>query len=154
MSATSLISCLGSEDNGLLIVNWSSSGGIGITEFASCRQRGHQYSPLLTAKFPVISCVCSNKHKLSSISCPNVQPQLSIQRCRPPFYLCKNYLGHLGDTLLLEYLLYIHVLYFKNSYETAKNSDRYMLIGRIIETREKGHSQQNLVICLLSLFEI
>lgn len=78
MSATSLISCLGSEDNGLLIVNWSSSGGIGITEFASCRQRGHQYSPLLTAKFPVISCVCSNKHKLSSISCPNVQRKLSM----------------------------------------------------------------------------
>lgn len=42
-------------------------------------------------------------------------------------------------TLLLECLLYIHVLYFKNSYETAKNSDRYRLISRIIETREKGH---------------
>lgn len=154
MSATSLISCLGSEDNGLLIVNWSSSGGIGITEFASCRQRGHQYSPLLTAKFPVISCVCSNKHKLSSISCANVPRILSMQHCRPPFYFCKNYLGHLGVHLTLGiFVVYTCIIFKKFTYD-CQNSDRYMLISRIIETREKGHSQKNLVICLLSWFEI
>lgn len=32
-----LISCLGLEDNGFLIVNWFFFGGIGIIEFVSCR---------------------------------------------------------------------------------------------------------------------
>ena len=50
MSARSRTICLASCDTGFVTVYLFSSGKIGITELDSCRQSGHEYSPLLTSR--------------------------------------------------------------------------------------------------------